>query len=471
MLARQTAACLFLIAVPLLAFTAGPALSVASDPLQDMSQALQALTHKVSPAVVKILVTGYGPVRKGEGRTAAAIGRQRAIGSGVIVDANGCVITNAHVISGAQTIRVVLAKPEPGPSATPPPKERILPAKVVGQDKATDLAVLKIEAAGLPVLAIGDYRSLRQGQLVLAFGSPEGLENTVTMGVVSSPMRQPDPDRPMIYVQTDAAINPGNSGGPLVDISGNVVGINTFILSESGGNEGIGFAIPSMIVRFVYGEILAHGHVHQRRIGAHLQAVTPALAEGLRLSQSWGVLVADVLPEGPAEAAGLRIGDLIVRVDGTVADGLPAYQAAIYRKAHNEPVSLEVVRDARKLAFKIPVTEQQQSQLDDVADLVDPDKNLVPDLGILGVEITHEMAARVGDLRRDSGVLVAAMAADSSVDTGLEPGDVIHALNGADVTTLDGLRSALKSLKPGDSVALQVERDGLLSFLSFHLGD
>jgi serine protease Do len=242
---------------------------------------LEALAKRVSPAVVKILVTGYGPVAPYGHRETAVIGRQHGIGSGAIVDANGYIITNAHVVAGAQRVRVVLT-PESGERkpTLEPARPRILNAQIAGVDRDTDLALLKVEATGLPALPMGDYRKLRKGQIVLAFGSPEGLEDSVTVGVVSSVMRQPDPDQPMIYIQTDAAVNPGNSGGPLVDVDGNLVGINTFILSESGGNEGIGFAIPSVIVRFVYREILAHGHVHRPQIGADVQAISPALAAG-----------------------------------------------------------------------------------------------------------------------------------------------------------------------------------------------
>src|SRR5437867_2002721 len=176
---------------------------------------------------------------------------------------------------------------------------------------APDLAVLKLDEKGLPFLPFGDSEALRPGELVLAFGSPLGLENSVTLGVVSAVARQVRPDDRMIYVQTDASINPGNSGGPLVDGQGRVVGINTFILSQSGGSEGIGFAAPSNIVRYVYEQIRTRGRVHRGEIGVRVQTVTPGLAAGLGLRQDWGAVVADVVPGGPAAEAGLRIGDLV----------------------------------------------------------------------------------------------------------------------------------------------------------------
>ena len=177
---------------------------------------------------------------------------------GIIVEADGYIITNYHVVKGSDRVRVRL---------TPPPNRRfaalravdragrILPAKVIGFSKQIDLAVLKVEASGLPTIPIGRYARVQKGQIVLAFGSPEGLENSVSFGLVSSVLRQPDPENPMVYIQTDAAINPGNSGGPLMDLDGNMVGIDTFIYTKSGGNEGIGFAIPSGIVRYAYERI------------------------------------------------------------------------------------------------------------------------------------------------------------------------------------------------------------------------
>ncbi|PYX41813.1 MAG: peptidase S1, partial [Acidobacteria bacterium] len=199
----------------------------------------------VSQGVVQVLVTGYGPVEESSRAETALIARQRAIGSGVVVDPSGYVMTNAHVVEGARRIRVVLPVPlSEGATLEPEGKRRILEAKLVGIHTESDLALLKVTAKELPSLPLETSTRVRQGQLVFAVGSPEGLQNTITMGVVSSVARQPDPNKGMVYIQTDAPINPGNSGGPLVDMNGHVVGINTFILSGSGGSEGLGFAIP-----------------------------------------------------------------------------------------------------------------------------------------------------------------------------------------------------------------------------------
>src|SRR4029077_4262876 len=203
-----------------------------------------------------------------------------------------------------QVVQVVLSSSNAGDNSLQSilsTKTNIFPARVVGVTREIDLALLKIETpAKLPALPLASYRNLHQGEVVLAFGSPEGLRNTVTLGVVSSVARQTDPDSPMVYIQTDAPINPGNSGGPLVNVDGEVVGINTFILSQSGGNEGLGFAIPSSVVNVPYQQLRKFGHIHRAQIGIGLQSITPVLAAAMNLPRSYGVIVSDVLPDGPA---------------------------------------------------------------------------------------------------------------------------------------------------------------------------
>ena len=438
------------------------------NPLSQMTGALEALTRKVSPAVVKILVSGYGPASEDDHDDTSLIARQHSLGSGVIVSPDGYIVTNAHVVRGAVRVRVALTPGtgKDGNSGTAM-RTRYLDSKIVGVDQDRDVAVLKVTATGLPTLPLGDYSKLRQGQLVLAFGSPGGLENSVSMGLVSSVLRQPDPDKPFIYIQTDAAINPGNSGGPLVDVDGNVVGLNTFILTESGGSEGIGFAIPSVVVRFVYDEILRHGHPHLLSIGANLQSITPALASGLGLNRDWGVIVSDVIPDGPAEKAGLQVQDIVLSVDGRTLEGLPMFEAGLYRRSHDQPITVEVQRGSDKLTMTIPVQEERQSELDDVAALIKPEKGLVPGLGVLGIEINKKIADMIGDLRIESGVLVAARAAGSGAD--LEPGDIIHAVNGTPIVSLAVLRDVIGRLKAGDAAAVQVERDGKLIYVAFEI--
>ncbi len=244
-------------------------------------------------------------------------------------------MTNAHVINGAEKIEVIVP-PRKTPGAvvdtTQDAQGTHYAARIVGVTQEFDLAVVKIDGHALPALSIdGAMRPARQGEMVFAFGSPEGLRNTVTMGVVSAVARQPDPDSPRVYVQTDTPINPGNSGGALVDADGHLVGINTFMLSTSGGNQGLGFAIPSEIVAYAYPQLLKNGHVRHPSIDASLQTITPALAAGLHLAREFGIIVSDVAPRGPADNADLRVQDIILGVDGTPVENLPAFAYALDR--------------------------------------------------------------------------------------------------------------------------------------------
>jgi serine protease Do len=438
--------------------------------LQQLNTALEALVAKVSAAVVQIQVTGYGAIEESNRSETALIARQRAIGSGVIVDSSGYIVTNAHVVEGARRIRVVLPVPSgSSPQVTPVGKERVFDAKLIGIHRDSDLALIKIEQTGLPTLALGAARPVRQGQLVVAVGSPEGLENTVTLGVVSSVGRQPDPDKPMVYIQTDAPINPGNSGGPLVDMDGYVLGINTMILSQGGGSEGLGFAIPARVVHFVYESLRKYGHVHHVEIEAGAQNITPALAQGLSLTQEYGVVISDVTPGGPADSAGMKIGDIVLSVDGRPVDTLPSLTAALYLHPLDQVMKVIVLRGLDRSTLEVPVVEHRDP-MDRLMDSVDPDTSLIRRLGVLGIDLTDQLRSAVGDLRIASGVVVVARAADLlGPDTGLRTGDLIHSLNATSIDSVVALRAALNKLKPGDAVVLQVERDGKLQWLAFDL--
>jgi serine protease Do len=436
--------------------------------LVQLNNALEGLAAKVSPAVVQILVTGYGSLHAENRAQTALIVRQHAVGSGVIVDPAGYIMTNAHVVEGAQRIRVAL--PLPGDNgAVPVGKRRILAARLVGVHKETDLALLKIDERDLPTLPLLAQQRARVGQLVIAIGSPEGLQNSVTMGVVSAVSRQPDPEKPLTYIQTDAPINPGNSGGPLVDMNGAVVGINTFILSEGGGSEGLGFAIPARIVDFVYHSLRKYGHVHRVEIGAVAQEVTPTLAAGLHLGQSYGVIVADVKPDGPAATAGVQVQDIVLAADGRRIETLPQLSSALYLHRLDEVMKLEILRGDEKKTIYVPAIEQRDP-MDQLFDAADPEKSLVPRLGILAADITGDLRSQIGSLRIASGVVVLGREADLiTPETGLQTGDVIHALNTNSITSMDSLRAAVQGLKAGDPVVLQVERSDGLSYLSFEM--
>jgi serine protease Do len=440
------------------------------DVLVQLNGALESLAARVSPAVVQILVTGYGPLREEERSQTAFIVRQKAVGSGVIVDPSGYIMTNAHVVEGAQRIRVALPLPM-GDSAGQVAigKRRILEAKLIGQHKDTDLALLKIDETDLPTLPLVSSQRPRVGQLVFAIGSPEGLQNSVTMGVLSAIARQPDPAKALTYLQTDAPINPGNSGGPLVDMNGTVLGINTFILSQGGGSEGLGFAIPARVVDFVYHSLRKYGHVHRVEIGAGAQEITPALAEGLHLPKTWGVVVDDVKPGGPAAAAGLQIQDIILTADERRIETLPSLSAALYLHRLDQVVKLEILRGNEKKTLYVPAIEAHDP-MDQLLDAVNPANSLIPRLGVLAIDLTPDLVSRLGALRISSGVVVVGRAADLIMpDTGLEAGDIIHQLNTTPIDSMETLRAGMAALKTGDPVVLQVERDGGLLYVSFEL--
>jgi serine protease Do len=440
-----------------------------ADTLHKLNESVDTLIKKVSPSVVQILVTGYGPLEEADrSSTAVIIGRQRAIGSGFVIDPSGYIVTNAHVVNGAQRVRVVLPlmTNENSVTAALSTRSNIVPARVIGVARDIDLALLKVDGIKLPALPVASYRNLRQGEIVFAFGSPEGLRNTVTMGVISAVARQTDLDSPMVYVQTDAPINPGNSGGPLVNVNGEVVGVNTFILSQSGGNEGLGFAIPCSVVNVAYKQLREFGHLHKTEIGISIQTITPSLATALKLARAYGVIISDVKPNSSAIAAGIQIGDVLLSVDGRSAENLPFVGLQFLSRDTGDKVHLEILRGKEQLAFDVKVMEPPHD-MDQIAALADPEKSLVPALGILGVEINDKVAAMAPELRDPFGILVAARAAGASIEVPLTTGDVIRTLNGEPMTTLDRLRNALKALPPGSSVAMQIQRDDRLMYVAF----
>jgi serine protease Do len=440
--------------------------------LRQLNESIEELVQRVSPTVVQILVTGYGAAEEApRGQTDLLVGRRRAIGSGVIVDPEGYIVTNAHVVNGAQNIEV-LVPPPPAPTASGAapegPQGRSYQARVVGTSREIDLAVIKIDGHGLPALSIrNSMPPARQGEMVFAFGSPEGLRNTVTMGVVSAVARQPDPDSPLVYVQTDTPINPGNSGGALVNASGELVGINTFILSSSGGNQGLGFAIPEGVVASAYPQLVKFGHIHQPAIGALVQTITPELAAALRLKRDFGVIISDISPGGPADTAGIKMQDVVLSVDGVSISSLPQFAQNLYLHKTGDHASLEILRGADRLKVDVGLAEKPHKE-DSLIDLTDPVKNLVRPLDILGVELTIELAQALPDLRIPSGVIVAARTLGTRTgEIPLQTGDVIHGLNAAPITTLEGLRAALAAVKPGEPVALQIERHEQIFYVSF----
>jgi serine protease Do len=440
-----------------------------ADPLVQMNEAIDALTRRVWPSVVQILVSSYGPRAEGpQGGTNVVIGRQQSMGSGFVIDAEGYILTNAHVVNDAQRVQIVLpADNADGTLATAlSSKTRLIPATIVGMTTELDLALLKVEGQKLPALPLATYTQVRQGEMVFAFGSPNGLRNSLTHGLVSAVARQVNPDSPQIFIQTDAPINPGNSGGPLVNIRGEVVGVNTFILSQSGGNEGLGFAIPSATARTVVRQLRQFGSIRRQEVGMSMQTITQGMAAALGLARDSGVIVSDVWPGGPAEAAGLAVGDVLVSVDGQPADNLPTVSYNFRLRDSPNNVELVVLRGTAELSVSVKAVEVR-NDFEAASSVADPAKNLVAELGIIGVEIDARIAATATGLRAPYGIIVVARSAGAASDVPVMPRDIIRSVNNRRVPTLEALRDSVRSLRPGSPVTMQVQRDGKLTYVSF----
>jgi serine protease Do len=438
-----------------------------SELLRALDNSFETVISKVAPAVVQIVVAGYGPP-EGQAHTTARIVRQHAIGAGIIVDPDGYIMTNAHVVEGAQRIRVILPPPlTDSPSGLQPIHAgQILEAKLVGSHKQSDLALLKIEATHLPAVRLRSDLRVRQGELVFAIGSPEGLRNSVTMGVVSSVAQQMSSDDPMVYIQTDAALNPGNSGGPLVDIDGNVVGINTMKLTE--GSEGLGFAIPASLVNFDYQNLRKYGRVQRVAIGAKAQDITPRLAAGLALPRSWGSIISDIRAGGAAEAAGLQIGDVVVGIDDHTIQTLPDFMTALYLHPVDQVMKIDVLRGTSQMSFNVPV-EVYHEKIDELADVPNLQKTLIRKLSIFVTDLDATVKPLLPSARSDSGVLVVAQTSGPNADTGLATGDIIRAIDRTPVQSISQFQEMVHRISSGDPVVLQVERNGNFQYLAFEI--
>jgi len=428
--------------------------------LEQLSSSLQDVAKRVQPAVVRILNSAYAIENEDEHSGDAVVSQQRSSGSGILISTDGYIVTNAHVVQGARRLRVRLN------NRASKAGSHLVEAKLIGMDRQTDLAVIKIDLTGLPFLTFADSSSLNQGQIVLAFGSPLGLENSVSMGVISAVDRQLNADSPLSFVQTDAAINPGNSGGPLVDTAGEVVGLNTFILTKSGGSEGVGFAIPSNLVSSICRQIRTEHHVHHHQVGIFVRAITPALAQALNLPTEDGVLIEDVTPQSPAEAAGLNVGDIIVAVHAKPIPNVRQFALNMYSYAVGDKAEIDVLRGEKKLSFAVPVVERGDDP-QRFEDLVTEEENSIAKLGILGLTVDEKVSAMLPPLRANGGVLVAAKMATGGAYFGNEfaAGDVIHAVNGKEIKDVASLKVSLESLSSDSALVIQVERSGILQFV------
>ena len=441
-----------------------------SDPLTAFKKALERVVAKVEPAVVQIEVVAQpqpeGNDEDNDGsHPEAKIKSESALGSGVIVDPAGYIVTNSHVVEGATSLTVILDK-----NARRWPKETAqglsLPARLIADFKEADLAVIKVDAEGLPTIPISMNEDLRQGQLVIALGSPEGLQNSVSIGVVSSSNRQVSPDSHMSYVQTDAAINPGHSGGPLVDIKGNLVGINSFFFTEGGGSDGMGFAIPGPFVQFFYKSVRQYGHMPRGDLGIKVQGITHTIAAGLRLSREMGVIVADVIPGTPAEQLGIKAGDIVASLDEQPIENVPQYFEKMYHTTVGKKVAVVILRRSEWLRLEVPILDAATND-ERTEPSPSPKMNLVPKLGMLCSELAA--GPRLGiNLRSRSGVFVEAKAVGSGSQTSLRAGDVIRSVNQTEISSVGELRSILDKAA-GTSIVLQIERKGQFLYLPLNV--
>jgi serine protease Do len=444
--------------------------SHAASVLNGLSDDLQNLSHSIEPSVVKIYAIGLAPVSADNEQT-SFLAQQRMVGSGAVMDAQGYILTNAHVVQHARALSVLVsdvsgAAPASDGNRSEPPSSA-LPARIIGMDVLTDLAVIKVDGSGLAALKFGDSDRTHPGELVLAFGSPLGLQDSVSLGVVSAVNRQLDPDSPLVYIQTDAAINPGNSGGPLIDMRGDLVGINSMIESHSGGNEGVGFSIPSNTAKIVYEQLIKYGHTRRGSIGILPTNLTPTLARGLGLAKDSGVLIEDLLPDSPAAQAGLKIGDILTTLNEKPLRDTRQLAVQMFRQRPGDVVQLGVVRGTATNTVSVTVTESKR----DAASLIDASKAddyVVPRLGVLAVPIQGELAQSIGPQREPGGLLVVARTFGiSSAEVDLKVGDILYYADRTKIDSLDTLKNFMLTLKPGDSAVLQVERNTQLSFVPF----
>ena len=375
----------------------------------------------------------------------------RGQGSGFIVSADGLILTNAHVVRGAKEVTVKLTD------------RREFQAKVLGEDAKTDVAVLKIEARDLPVVPLGSTRALRAGEWVAAMGSPFGFENSVTVGVVSAKGRSLPDDGYVPFIQTDVAVNPGNSGGPLFNARGEVVGINSQIYSRSGGYMGLSFAIPIELATKVQEQIVATGKASHARLGVAIQEVNQSLADSFKLDRPEGALVASVDPGGPADKAGLQVGDVIRKVAGQAIVSSGDLPALIGQSRPGDKVALEVWRHGKR--------EEISARLGDAAEkparVAEVDQAAPGQQPKLGLALRPLQPQELRGSGASSG-LVVEQSSGPSARAGVQPGDVLVAINGTPVKSVEQVREAVA--KSDKSVALLIQRGDSRIFVPVRIG-
>jgi serine protease Do len=447
--------------------------------LTSLDQAMEAVAARVTPAVVNVAVTSRGSAEEtGSGMMQnLPPGLQQffgpmmpqpsqpqiehGVGSGIVISPDGYIVTNDHVVDGATNIKVTLND------------RRILNAKVVGVDKLTDLAVLKVSASGLPSIAWGDSTKLEPGQTVLAFGSPFGyFQFSVTRGIVSA-VNRPNPysdnaRKPGGYIQTDAAINPGNSGGPLVNAHGELVGINTFIISSNGSFAGAGFAIPSQIVRATAEQIIQHGKVEHGYLGIGMNDVTPDNAHFFNLQDASGAIVSQVTPDSPASRGGLRTGDVISEINGNKVLNGGALQVTVSEMTPGTKIALGVIRDGKPITLNLTVGQfhgnSEEASSDDGQDSLHSGK-----LGLAVTDLTPEVRQQANVPDQVHGVLVQNVRPGSPADeAGIQPGDIIAEVNRKPAESASQFANEVHQNPAGKELLLLVWSRGNASYRTIH---
>jgi len=379
--------------------------------------------------------------------------RQQALGSGVIIDRDGTILTNNHVIENAHKIVVRLSN-----------DDREFVARLIGSDEKSDLAVIKINVGhDLPVAPLGDSDRLKVGEWIVAMGSPFGLENTVTAGIVSAKSRQIGAGPYDDFIQTDASINPGNSGGPLINMQGEVVGINTAIVSRTGGNIGIGFAIPINLAKELLPELKSKSKVTRGWLGVSIQRVTPEIAESLGMEAEIGALVSAVVPGSPAERSGIKVRDVIVEYAGKPVKRSSDLPLMVARTHVGSRVSITVLRNNTTVPLTATITELKEEKA--VARAPETER----DFGLTVQNVTPEIAQSLG-LKQVQGVIVAAVEAGSAADdAGVRRGDVILEIDGKAIRNLTDYRHAIAELEKGKSSLFLVQRGQSTSFVALRV--
>ncbi|AIO42729.1 peptidase Do family protein [Burkholderia cenocepacia] len=370
-----------------------------------------------------------------------------SLGSGFIVSSDGYILTNAHVIDGANVVTVKLTD------------KREYKAKVVGSDKQSDVAVLKIDASGLPTVKIGDPAQSKVGQWVVAIGSPYGFDNTVTSGIISAKSRSLPDENYTPFIQTDVPVNPGNSGGPLFNLQGEVIGINSMIYSQTGGFQGLSFAIPINEAIKVKDELVKTGHVSRGRLGVAVQGLNQTLASSFGLQKPDGALVSSVDPNGPAAKAGLQPGDVILAVNGSPVADSTSLPAQIANLKPGSKAELQVWRDKAKKSISVTLGAMSDAKV------ASNDGGPV-EQGRLGVAV-RPLTPQERSATNLSHGLIVQQAGGPAASAGIQPGDVILAVNGRPVTSPEQLREAVKGA--GNSLALLIQRDNAQIFVPVDL--